>query len=184
MRRRKKGELPAQNTEKTTILNASATGVEPNVGRDDFNFSSWSVLASSHIAPVTERNTLGYMVLVWVFSYTPHKRYPYDRILCRGWKTGFGVSCFLNLIWCLLYSPNPPQLPRETLWIGWKRLWVRPTPPTWAYIMTENYPHWEKSFKTRFMLYWTSFLWFKSSLIAYFADIAMIIHDSILAPIN
>ena len=110
------------------------------LGRDDFNFSSWNLLASSHIAPVTERNTLGYMVLVWVVSYTQHKRYPCDRILYRGQKTGFLVSCCLNLIWCLLYPPNAPQLPRETLWTEWKRSWVRPTPPTNAHMVTENCP--------------------------------------------
>ena len=30
------------------------------IGRDDFNFSSWILLASSQIAPVTERNTLDF----------------------------------------------------------------------------------------------------------------------------
>ena len=80
------------------------------------------------------------MVLVWVVSYTQHKCYPCDRILYRGQKTGFWVSCCLNLIWCLLYPPNPPQLPRETLWTGWKRSWVRPTPPTNAHMVTENCP--------------------------------------------
>ena len=37
------------------------------LGRDDFNFSSWILLASLHIAPVTERNTFDHMVLVWVW---------------------------------------------------------------------------------------------------------------------
>ena len=59
------------------------------VGRDDFNFSSWILLASPHIAPVTERNTLDYMVLVWGVCYTPHKRYPCDRIFSRECKNRF-----------------------------------------------------------------------------------------------
>ena len=80
-----------------------------------------------------------------------------DRILYRGQKTGFWVSCCLNLIWCLLYPPNPPQLPRETLWTGWKRSWVRPTPPTNAHMVTENCPHWEETSKTRFVLFFYLF---------------------------
>ena len=32
----------------------------PRIGRDDFNFASRIFLASSHIAPVTERNTLDF----------------------------------------------------------------------------------------------------------------------------
>ena len=75
--------------------------------------------------------------MVWGVCYTPHERYPCDRILFRSAKTGFLVSCRLNLIWCLPYSPKPPQLPRETLWIGWIRSWGWPTPPTSAHIVTE-----------------------------------------------
>ena len=157
-----------------------AEGPWLRVGRDDFNFLSWNLLASSHIAPVTERNTLGYMVLVWVVSYTQHKRYPCDRILYRGQKTGFWVSCCLNLIWCLLYPPNPPQLPRETLWTGWKRSWVRPTPPTNAHMVTENCPHWEETSKTRFVLFFISLLWIRSSQIVYFANQAMIIQLEVI----
>ena len=59
------------------------------LGRDDFNFSSWILSASPHIAPVTERNTLDYMVLVWGVCYTPHKRYPCDRIFSRECKNRF-----------------------------------------------------------------------------------------------
>ena len=77
------------------------------------------------------------MVMVWGVCYTPHERYPCDRILFRSAKTGFLVSHCLNLIWCLPYSPKPPQLPRETLWIGWIRSWGWPTPPTSAHIVTE-----------------------------------------------
>ena len=109
----------------------------PPLGRDDFNFSSWILSASPHIAPVTERNTLDYMVLVWGVCYTPHKRYPCDRILFRCVKTGFLVSHSLNLIGSLLYSPQPPQLPRETLWIGWIWPWGWSTPPTSEHIVTE-----------------------------------------------
>ena len=46
-------------------------------------------MASPHIAPVTERNTLDYMVLVWGVCYTPHKRYPCDRIFSRECKNRF-----------------------------------------------------------------------------------------------
>ena len=46
-------------------------------------------MASPHIAPVTERNTLDYMVLVWGVCYTPHKRYPCDRIFFRECKNRF-----------------------------------------------------------------------------------------------
>ena len=60
-------------------------------------------------------------------------------------KTGFWVSCCLYLIWCLPYSPNPPQLPRETLWMGWISSWVWPTPPTSAHIVTEKPSLGEKS---------------------------------------
>ena len=155
-------------------------GIDCRVGRDDFNFSSWNLLASSHIAPVTERNTLGYMVLVWVVYYTQHKRYLCDRILYRGQKTGFWVSCCLNLIWCLLYPPNPPQLPRETLWTGWNRSWVRPRPPTNAHMVTENCPHWEETSKTRFVLFFISLLWIRSSQIVYFAHQAMIIQLEVI----
>ena len=49
------------------------------LGRDDFNFLSWIVSASSYIVSVTERNSLDSMVLVWVVPHTQHKRYPCDR---------------------------------------------------------------------------------------------------------
>ena len=49
------------------------------VGRDDFNFLSWIVSASSYIVSVTERNSLDSMVLVRVVPHTQHKRYPCDR---------------------------------------------------------------------------------------------------------
>ena len=77
-------------------------------------------------------------VMVWGICYTPHERYPCDRILFRSAKTGFSVPHCVNLIGFLLYSPKPPQLPRETLWIGWIRSWGWPTPPTSAHIVTEN----------------------------------------------
>ena len=51
----------------------------PVLGRDDFNFLSWIVSASSYIVSVTERNSLDSMVLVWVVPHTQHKRYPCDR---------------------------------------------------------------------------------------------------------
>ena len=51
----------------------------PAIGRDDFNFLSWIVSASSYIVSVTERNSLDSMVLVWVVPHTQHKRYPCDR---------------------------------------------------------------------------------------------------------
>ena len=49
------------------------------LGRDDFNFLSWIVSASSYIVSVTERNSLDSMVLVRVVPHTQHKRYPCDR---------------------------------------------------------------------------------------------------------
>ena len=76
-------------------------------------------------------------VMVWGICYTPHERYPCDRILFRCVKTGFLVSHSLNLIGSLLYSPQPPQLPRETLWIGWIWPWGWSTPPTSEHIVTE-----------------------------------------------
>ena len=52
-------------------------------------------------------------------------------------KNSFLVSHCLNLIRSFLYSTKPPQLLRETLWIGWIRLWGWSTPPTSAHIVTE-----------------------------------------------
>ena len=120
------------------------------------------------------------MVMVWGVCYPPHERYPCDRILFRSAKPCFSVSCCLNLIWCLLYPPNPPHLPRETLWTGWKRSWVRPTPPTNAHMVTENCPHWEETSKTRFVLFFISLLWIRSSQIVYFAHQAMIIQLEVI----
>ena len=50
-----------------------------SLGRGDFNFSLWILLASSQIAPVTERNTLdfnGFGVLQGdFFNWYPPKKY-------------------------------------------------------------------------------------------------------------
>ena len=115
------------------------------LGRDDFNFLSWIVSASSYIVSVTERNSLDSMVLVRVVPHTQHKRYPCDRNFSTEWKNRFLVSCSVNLNRCLPYSLNPPQLPRETLWMGCVRSGIWPTPPTSAHIVTEKDSHWEKT---------------------------------------
>ena len=115
------------------------------LGRDDFNFLSWIVSASSYIVSVTERNSLDSMVLVRVVPHTQHKRYPCDRNFSKEWKNRFLVSCSVNLNRCLPYSLNPPQLPRETLWMGCVRSGIWPTPPTSAHIVTEKDSHWEKT---------------------------------------
>ena len=115
------------------------------IGRDDFNFLSWIVSASSYIVSVTERNSLDSMVLVRVVPHTQHKRYPCDRNFSKEWKNRFLVSCSVNLNRCLPYSLNPPQLPRETLWMGCVRSGIWPTPPTSAHIVTEKDSHWEKT---------------------------------------
>ena len=107
------------------------------IGCDDFNFLPWILLASSQKVPVTAKILWALTGMVWGVCYTPHERYPCDRILFRCVKTGFLVSHSLNLIGSLLYSPQPPQLPRETLWIGWIRSWGWPTPPTSAHIVPE-----------------------------------------------
>ena len=116
-----------------------------SLGRDDFNFLSWIVSASSYIVSVTERNSLDSMVLVRVVPHTQHKRYPCDRNFSKEWKNRFLVSCSVNLNRCLPYSLNPPQLPRETLWMGCVRSGIWPTPPTSAHIVTEKDSHWEKT---------------------------------------
>ena len=130
---------------KLTLCSLSKPSFFPVVGRDDFNFLSWIVSASSYIVSVTERNSLDSMVLVWVVLHTQHKRYPCDRNFSKEWKNMFLVSCSVNLNRCLPYSLNPPQLPRETLWMGCVRSGIWPTPPTSAHIVTEKDSHWEKT---------------------------------------
>ena len=129
------------------VLSKALTALIPGymLGRDDFNFLSWIVSASSYIVSVTERNSLDSMVLVWVVPHTQHKRYPCDRNFSKEWKNRFLVSCSVNLNRCLPYSLNPPQLPRETLWMGCVRSGICPTPPTSAHIVTEKDSHWEKT---------------------------------------
>ena len=129
----------------TTIYNYIDSKAFWGLGRDDFNFLSWIVSASSYIVSVTERNSLDSMVLVWVVPHTQHKRYPCDRNFSKEWKNRFLVSCSVNLNRCLPYSLNPPQLPRETLWMGCVRSGIWPTPPTSAHIVTEKDSHWEKT---------------------------------------
>ena len=56
----------------------------------------------------------------------------------EGRKTGFRVPVAnFGSDACHIHS-KLPQLPRETLWTGWIRSWVWPTPPTSAHIVTEN----------------------------------------------
>ena len=62
-----------------SFVTGHPVGAPPRLGRDDFNFLSWIVSASSYIVSVTERNSLDSMVLVWVVPHTQHKRYPCDR---------------------------------------------------------------------------------------------------------
>ena len=134
--------LPARNT---VVVSVSVALECFTLGRDDFNFLSWIVSASSYIVSVTERNSLDSMVLVRVVPHTQHKRYPCDRNFSKEWKNMFLVSCSVNLNRCLPYSLNPPQLPRETLWMGCVRSGIWPTPPTSAHIVTEKDSHWEKT---------------------------------------
>ena len=108
------------------------------LGRDDFNFSSWILSASPHIAPVTERNTLDYMVLVWGVCYTPHKCYPCDRIFFRECKNRFlGFLLLISDLMLAIFTKTS-SVTKRNIMDGVKRWWVWPTPPTSAHIVTEN----------------------------------------------
>ena len=118
-----------------------------NLGRDDFNFSSWIFSASSHIAPVTERNTLdfsGYGVGGLLY---PPRTLPMWQNSFQECKNGFfGFPLLKSDLMLAIFTKTSSvtignvslgNLPRETLWIGWIRSWGWPTPPTSAHIVTE-----------------------------------------------
>ena len=115
------------------------------LGRDDFNFSSWILSASPHIAPVTERNTLDYMVLVWGVCYTPHKRYPCDRIFFRECKNRFlGFLLLISDLMLAIFTKTSSVTKRNIMDGVKKVVGMAYTPHQCSYSDRKS-PYWEKS---------------------------------------
>ena len=143
------------------------------VGRDDFNFSSWILLASPHIAPVTERNTLDYMVLVWRVCYTLQKRYPCDRIFPRECKNRFlGFLLLISDLMLAIFTKTSSVTKRNIMDRMDKVVGMAYTPYQCSY-SDRNDLHWEKSTKNTCYALLKLMAWNKSSQIARFADLAI-----------
>ena len=115
------------------------------IGRDDFNFLSQNILASSQIAPVTERNTLDYMVLVWRVCYTLQKRYPCDRIFPRECKNRFlGFLLLISDLMLAIFTQTSSVTKRNIMDGMNKVLGTAYTPHQCSYSDRKS-PFWEKS---------------------------------------
>ena len=79
-------------------------------------------MASPHIAPVTERNTLDYMVLVWGVCYTPHKCYPCDRNFSRECKNRFWGFLLLISDLMLAIFTKPSSVTKRNIMDGVDKL--------------------------------------------------------------
>ena len=101
--------------------------------------------ASPHIAPVTERNTLDYMVLVWGVCYTPHKRYPCDRIFFRECKNRFlGFLLLISDLMLAIFTKTSSVTKRNIMDGVDKVVGMAYTPHQCSYSDRKS-PYWEKS---------------------------------------
>ena len=129
------------------------------LGRDDFNFSSWILLASSHIAPVTERNTLDFNGYgVGGLLYPPRALPMWQNSFQRVQKQVFGFLLLISDLMLAIFIQTSSVTKRNIMGGMGKVVDKAYTPHQCAYGDRKN-PYWEKSPNNKNMSVWVIIWW-------------------------
>ena len=115
------------------------------IGRDDFNFSSWIFSASSHIAPVTERNTLDFSGYgVGGLLYPPRTLPMWQNSFQECKNVFFGFPLLKSDLMLAIFTKTSSVTKRNIVDRMDKVLGMAYTPHQCSY-SDRNDPHWEKN---------------------------------------